>query len=479
MMMMMTQSRPRYLREASLKPADALLLPPPASLHQGRFLVLSLGDDACEGEGERPCAAVDVVNPESLETEASFPVPGAGWGDGVYMEACPVEGAAEGSPVGYFLVSDAAMDRMFVWDTAKLLAGDADFEVATLPTGERPVHSYGVPHAGEFWTHPDGAGTFDVVKLEQWDDLHAPAIRAHVEAPGHGKLLWDDDLWPFGYVTNVAEPVVLEVDLETKEVVRRIDLVNNATGEPLCGGTHGIAYSRINGHVYATCSAVSDGDHVHGGHADGHSDELEPAGLIELDPTGDDLVLVQKHTECPGGQVYEDAAEDWVVCGDTYGDQIVFLKPGEPGLNSSPEFAVKGSPGHCALAEVDEDQESCPGLPAAKPTFHVKDDGTTNVFFANTAPADASAGVGWINTAALGAQDSLNHVPGGGHAYKYRPVKAGGGYVAASTDSPTHGIMLLDGETAAPLGLVETNANVRRIYYVPPSPTGAYCGMGM
>ena len=101
--------------------------------------MLSLGDDACEGEGERACAAVDVVNPESLETEASFPGPGAGWGDGVYMEACPAEGAAQGSPVGYFLVSDAAMDRMFVWDTAKLLAGDADFEVATLPTGERPV----------------------------------------------------------------------------------------------------------------------------------------------------------------------------------------------------------------------------------------------------------------------------------------------------------------------------------------------------
>jgi len=431
----------------------------------GKFLVMSLGDCADENaesvRGETECSAVDVVNPQTMENEGSYNIPGVGWGDGIYMEVCPERGATDDEGTGYFLISDAAKNRMFVWDTAKLLAGDTDFQIAELPTGERPVHSYGIPRTQEFWTHPDGDGTFDVVKLKKWDDLHVPDIKAHIDAPGHGKLLWDDNLWPYGYVTNVMEPVVLEVNLETHDMVRRIQMTNEA-GDALCGGTHGIAYSRINGHVYATCS-----DNEGSG---------EPAGLVEVDPSGEELVLVKKHTECPGGQVYEDAAEDWVVCGDTYGDQIVFLKPGAPGMTSSAEYVVMGSPSNCALETVDEDQQGCPGMPSAKPTFHTKEDGTINVFFANTKPADETAGISWINTEDLGTQDTLNHVGGGGQGYKYRPVKAGGGFVAASTDTPSDGIMLIDGETAKYLGSVATNPKVRRVYYVPPSPTGAYCG---
>ena len=87
--------------------------------------------DACSHDpGERsagPGSGRLAMSPEPTPARAgSSPVPGAGWGDGVYMEACPAEGAAQGSPVGYFLVSDAAMDRMFVWVH---LDGSTVFEV--------------------------------------------------------------------------------------------------------------------------------------------------------------------------------------------------------------------------------------------------------------------------------------------------------------------------------------------------------------
>lgn len=114
-------------------------------------------------------------------------------------------------------------------------------------------------------------------------------VVAHIDAPGHGKLLWDPALWPFGYASNTRESFVYEFNLVTKEVTRTINLT--ATNEDLhCSATHGLAYSSINGHIYATCSN---------------------GGLIEINP--DSWTVVQKLVGFNGGQVYQSADETVII----------------------------------------------------------------------------------------------------------------------------------------------------------------------
>ena len=119
------------------------------------------------------------------------------WSDAVYMETC----SDSSNSKAYVLANDRG-GNIVVMDAALAIAGDDDAVIATLPMGTRPVHAYGIPHVqgrgnvGEFWSHADGDGHFDVVKVGEFDALHQPEVTAFVDTPGHGKLLWDEDLWP-------------------------------------------------------------------------------------------------------------------------------------------------------------------------------------------------------------------------------------------------------------------------------------------
>lgn len=48
--------------------------------------------------------------------------------------------------------------------------------VARVKVGPRPVHSYGVPSAQEFWTHSDDEATFDVIHLDAPNKLKAENV---------------------------------------------------------------------------------------------------------------------------------------------------------------------------------------------------------------------------------------------------------------------------------------------------------------
>jgi len=356
--------------------------------------------------------------------------------------------------------------RIVVIDADKAIAGEGvDAIVTTLPMGERPVHSYAIPHidgkgnVGEYWSHSDGDGHFDVVKVGNWDDLHVPEVTAHVGVPGHGKLLWDSDLWPYGYATNTNEGYIYEIDLENYNMTRHIKFTTHSEDpDSHCKGTHGIAYSRINKHIYATCS----GNETEGGEK----------GLVEVNVEGDQLVLVKKHTNARGGQVYESPDGEWIVDIDKSNDEIVFLQANEPGEVSSVEYVVAASKDHCAL----NDQTGCAGMPD-KVAFYEMPDGSTNFFFSLTSPNDEAGndGVGFINSKDLGTQDTLTHLPGGSGGSKYRSIFAGGDYVATIMAYPHQGIMLVDGESGTLAGTVETNMAATRIAYVPGTPTGLYC----
>merc|ERR1712159_422283 len=96
-------------------------------------------------------------------------------------------------------------------------------------------------------------------------------LKVHADKPGHGKLLFDEKLYPKGYASNTKEPYVFEIDMKTHKQTRHIDFKAHDEGTDLhCPGTHGLAYSRVNGHIYATCSD----------------------GLMELNPAGDSLTAI-------------------------------------------------------------------------------------------------------------------------------------------------------------------------------------------
>ena len=93
-------------------------------------------------------------------------------------------------------------------------------------------------------------------------------VVAHGDVPGHGKLLVDAAMpgYPFrGFASNTREPAVYELLLPSGfgDAVSAIENVYNFSAYadfPLadlhCPSTHGLAYSKLNGHVYATCSDV-------------------------------------------------------------------------------------------------------------------------------------------------------------------------------------------------------------------------------
>merc|ERR1739848_635421 len=390
----------------------------------------ALGTTEC-GDGPRP--TIDVVDPREMKVVASVPITETYgpvvWADPVYMEKCE----ESGPPKGYVLANERG-GRIVIIDAAQAIAG-------------------------EFWSHSDGDGHFDVVKLGFWDDIHVPEITAHVETPGHGKLLWDSDLWPYGYASNTAEPYLIEIDLRNYNKTRHIKFTTHEEDpDSHCMGTHGLAYSKYNKHIYATCS----GNDTVGGEN----------GLVEVNPEGDEMVLVKKHTNARGGQVYESLDGKWIVAIDKANDEIVFLEARGTGEESSVEYVVAASKDHCAL----DDQEGCGGKPD-KVAFYDMPDGSVNFFFRSHEPQNKNGtdGVGFINSKNLGTQDTLTNIPGGSGGSKYRSIYSGGDHVATIMAHPYDGIMLIDGANGKLAGTVETNTGSTRVIYVPDEPTGKYC----
>lgn len=442
-----------------------------ASVRGGYFFAFTNGNctadwatgvASCGAEGPRP--TIEVIDPREMKVIASVEISEdygpVVWSDAVYMETCDESGSK-----GYVIANERG-GRIVVIDAAQAIAGDGtDSIITTLPMGSRPVHAYAIPHVdgegniGEYWSHSDADGHFDVVKVGNWDDLHAPEVTAHVGVPGHGKLLWDSDLWPYGYASNTNEGYLYEIDLENYNMTRHLKFTSHGEDpDAHCKGTHGLAYSKINKHIFATCS----GNETEGGES----------GLVEVNAEGDELVLVKKHMDARGSQVYESLDGKWIVDIDKPNDEVVFIQANEPGDVSSVAHVISASPDHCAL----DDQSNCGGMPD-KVAFYEMADGSMNFFFSLTSPQDMTGndGVGFINSKDLGTQDTLTHLPGGSGDSKYRSIYAGGDHVATIMAFPHEGIMIIDGETGTLDGTVTTNMDPARVIYVPENPTALYC----
>ena len=97
------------------------------------------------------------------------------------------------------------------------------------------------------WAHSDGDGDFDVMHTDCPDGLIHDSIKAHANQPGHGKLMWDNDLLPYAYASNTAEPFVYQFDMSKNEQTAAYEFSSNVNDTTYCPGTHGMAYSNVNG----------------------------------------------------------------------------------------------------------------------------------------------------------------------------------------------------------------------------------------
>ncbi|MHC3437615.1 YncE family protein [Natrialbaceae archaeon A-gly3] len=149
----------------------------------------------------------------------------------------------------------------------------------TVDVGPGVNHIYH-PTDDEIWVHADDEGRFYVIDTESHDVTET--VDSGLENEGHGKLLYHEDFGSKAYATNVNDPGLAVIDLETYE---RTDFIE--FGE--AGGTHYKAYAPGNGLAYVeyfgnTVIVDVEDDEV--------VDELEYTGGMFLSPDGDLLAIV-------------------------------------------------------------------------------------------------------------------------------------------------------------------------------------------
>lgn len=195
------------------------------------------GDDSAEpgGDGEVTEGLVyafgpdeiAVIDPEDGEvvTEITEGIEAESWGDPQITQ----------DRERIFVLREDPSQVVVIDTTSHEIVGEVDI-------GPGPTHVYH-PRDDEVWAHADDEGTFYVVDV---GDLEVTEIvEAGLDAEGHGKLLYHEDLGATGYATNVTDPGAPVIDLESYE---RTDFIEFEADSD--DGTHYKAYSPANGLAY-------------------------------------------------------------------------------------------------------------------------------------------------------------------------------------------------------------------------------------
>ncbi|MEY7852036.1 hypothetical protein AB7C87_22860 [Natrarchaeobius sp. A-rgal3] len=114
--------------------------------------------------------------------------------------------------------------------------------VDEVDVGPGPTHMYH-PNDDEMWAHSDDEGTFYVIDTDSHEVTEI--VESGLENEGHGKLLYHEDFGSTGYATNVNDPGVPVIDLESYE---RSDFIEFDDVDDQ--GTHYKAYSPETGLAY-------------------------------------------------------------------------------------------------------------------------------------------------------------------------------------------------------------------------------------
>jgi len=380
--------------------------------------------------------AIHVINPlsRSIVKNISREDLPTTWGDVVYAED-------SNKKEFYIFAADRSNNRLIVIDTLK-----KDI-VASVQIGQRPVHMYAISSRQEIWTHSDVEGHFDVVHLNSPSALKAK-VRTHTLVPSHGKLLFDDELGSTAFSTNTLEPGIHQLDL-SQTTSNSAPAFFNFSKMSLqkgwnftCSGTHGIAYSRINRHLYVECSG---------------------RGLWEFSTETKELIHVFPEVK---GQVYTPPSNDWVVAVNSGASKVHILLPRASNSASSLSFevSVPGSPSKPAFFRV-------PGrfIPVVGDQQELSD---YLGFFALTTPNSSLAGVAVIDFESVirGTLSRASTILAGsvtqGTFFTHRSLKLGGQFVVTETHNP-QGVYLIETLNHDAAYLIRGPENAQRIAWAP------------
>lgn len=218
------------------------------------------GDD---GEGSDGLAyafapnTIAIIDPAEGEVvdEITDDIDDNGWGDTRIT-----------ADYGEIYAIEESLDQVLVIDT------EAREIVSEVDIGPGATHMYH-PNDDEMWVHADDEGTFYVIDTD--DHTVIETVESGLEAEGHGKLLYHENLGSMGYATNVNDPGAPVIDLANYE---RSDFIEFDDEDQ---GTHYKAYSPQTGLAYfeygdVTVVVDTADDEV--------VDELEFAGGMYLTP---------------------------------------------------------------------------------------------------------------------------------------------------------------------------------------------------
>lgn len=269
-------------------------------------------------------------------------------------------------------------------------------------------------------------------------------FKAHVDVPGHGKLLFDPELGDVGYATNTNEQGIYELDLKAKthmdgNIIFHNFTEINAEGVP-CIGTHGIAYSRINDHVYVECTGSG--------------------GTFEYNRKTQKVVAIFPDVL---GQVYTTPDENFVMAVAKTDSTVHLIEPQKPGKPSKwdKSFAVAGSPDKVVF-KPKQLQENDVELRDFEAWFALTEDSE-----------DAGAAVVDLDEAikSLDGSKAVTVIPAGtvnrGARFTHRNIARGGKWVAIPTHLPEHTLSIIDSETKLLAHQVKGMTNMSRVLWVP------------
>lgn len=191
-----------------------------------------------------------------------------------------------------------------------------------------------------------------MIDLDNINQHTGKPIQAKVDEANHGKLLWDENshLSKLGYATSTGETHLFIIDMISKEQIGTYDFSGDVDTST-CQGTHAIAYSMLNNHLYLECTG--------GG------------GTLEIDVN--DSINPKFVTQHDGatGALYETPDGVFVVASDKGGNKLHIFKPNGNGAASSIDYVVD-VPGHPSTVSFwprsDDDHDFIACMPLTENT---------------------------------------------------------------------------------------------------------------
>lgn len=165
-----------------------------------------------------------------------------------------------------------------------------------------------------------------MINLDNVGKHSGKPIQAKVDEANHGKLLWDKDplLARHGFATSTGETHLFIIDMILKEQIGTYDFSGDVDTS-MCRGTHAIAYSNLNKHLYIECTG--------GG------------GALEMDVSDPvNPKFVTQHSGATGA-LYKTPDEAFVVASDKGGNKLHIFRIQGNGTASSIDYVVN-VPGH-------------------------------------------------------------------------------------------------------------------------------------